>query len=73
VEEQKSVELTEPPAEIINEKVPAVEKTLRKKRITQEQIQEMVNLFRAGHSRASLGRMFNVSNPTVSYYIKKFS
>lgn len=72
VEEQKLVELTEPPEDVSYEdrlQHPGVKK---RKWLNDDQIQEIVRLVNNGHTQAEVGRMFGISNATISYYRKKF-
>ncbi len=72
IEQQKLVELTEPPEDVTYED--GVERPAEKKRkwLNDEQIQEIVRLVNNGHPQAEVARMFDISNATVSYYRKKF-
>jgi hypothetical protein len=72
IEEQKLVELTEPPADIDRKDQLNTVNVKSNKWLSDEKIQEIVGLVREGYRKADVARMFNVSNPTVSYYCKKF-
>jgi hypothetical protein len=73
IEEQKLVELTERPVDTDPENNSVHASGAKdRKWLTQEQIQEIVKLVREGHTKAEVSRMFGVSNPTVTYYCKKF-
>ena len=72
VEQQKLVELTEPPTDVKFEDRLEHVGVKKRKWLNDDQIQEIVRFVNNGHSQAEVGRMFGISNATVSYYRKKF-
>lgn len=71
--EQKLVEPTKPPADEEEEIIPKKDpQNIHKKRLSPEQVQDLVEELKAGRSQASIARMFGISTTTVSYYRNKF-
>lgn len=72
VEEQKLVELTEPPSEIKHEDQLNYVAVKKNRWLSPEQVQEVVRLVQSGLTKSQVGRMFGLSNQSVGYHCKKY-